>query len=69
LTRKELCVLEVLMRADGGLVSADELRDRVWDEEIDPLTSSVRNTIMRLRQKLGEPSPIETRPGVGYRIR
>src|SRR5919201_1782745 len=69
LTQRERAVLEQLLRADGGLVTADELRERSWSEEVDPLTSAVRNTVMRLRQKLGEPAAIETRPGRGYRLR
>ena len=68
LTRKEFGVLEVLMRAGGATVSAEELLARAWEEDVDPLTSSVRNTVMRLRQKLGSPPAIDTRPGYGYRI-
>jgi DNA-binding response OmpR family regulator len=62
-------VLEELLRAEGGLVTAEELLERSWSEDVDPLTSAVRNTVMRLRQKLGEPSLIDTRPGRGYRLR
>jgi DNA-binding response OmpR family regulator len=69
LTRKERAVLEELLRAEGGLVTAEELLERSWSEDVDPLTSAVRNTVMRLRQKLGEPSLIDTRPGRGYRLR
>jgi DNA-binding response OmpR family regulator len=69
LTRKERAVLEELLRAEGGLVTAEELLERIWSEEVDPLTSAVRNTVMRLRQKLGDPPVIETRPGRGYRLR
>ena len=68
LTRKELAVLEVLMRADGSVVSAEELLERVWDEEINPFTNTVRVTIMKLRKGLGDPPAIETVRGEGYRI-
>jgi DNA-binding response OmpR family regulator len=68
LTRKELAVLEELLRADGGLVSGERLLEHVWNEDVDPLSSTVRNTVMRLRQKLGEPPILETRPGLGYRL-
>ena len=68
LTRKEFAVLEELLRADGGVVSGDELYERVWSENVDPLSSTVRNTVMRLRQKLGDPPVLETRPGLGYRL-
>ncbi len=68
LTRNEFAVLEILLRADGGVVSAEELLERVWDEHVDPFTNTVRVTVMRLRRKLGEPSPIATVTGVGYRF-
>lgn len=68
LTRKELGVLEALMTAEGATVSAEELLERVWDENTDPFTNVVRMTIMTLRRKLGEPPVIETVIGVGYRM-
>jgi two-component system, OmpR family, response regulator VanR len=68
LARKELSVLEALMSADGATVSAEELLERVWDDQIDPFTNVVRMTIMTLRRKLGEPPVIETVIGVGYRM-
>ncbi len=69
LARKELGVLEVLMAADGAVVSAEELLERVWDENADPFTRTVAVTLGRLRRKLGEPDPIETVVGAGYRMR
>ena len=68
LTRKEFGVLEVLMRAQGAPVGAEELLEQVWDENTDPFTNAVRITVMTLRRKLGEPGPIETVTGVGYRL-
>lgn len=68
LTRKEFGVLEVLLRADGGVMSSEELLDRVWDEHADPYTTTVRVTVMTLRKKLGEPSVVQTVVGVGYRL-
>lgn len=68
LARKELAVLETLMAADGATVSAEELLERVWDEQTDPFTNVVRMTIMTLRRKLGEPPVVETVIGVGYRM-
>ena len=68
LTRKQFAVLEVLMAADGGVVSAEELLERAWDENADPFTNAVRITISALRKRLGEPSPIATVAGVGYRL-
>ena len=69
LTRKELGVLEVLLAADGAVVSAEELLERVWDENADPFTRTVAVTLGRLRRKLGEPEVIETVVGAGYRVR
>jgi DNA-binding response OmpR family regulator len=68
LTRKELGVLEVLMSADGAVISAEQLLERVWDEYADPFTNAVAVTVMRLRRKLGEPPLIETVIGGGYRL-
>jgi DNA-binding response OmpR family regulator len=69
LTRKEMGLLEVLLVADGAVVSAEEILERVWDERVDPLSNTVAVTMARLRRKLGEPDPIETVVGVGYRLR
>jgi two-component system, OmpR family, response regulator VanR len=68
LARKEFAVLETLMAAQGATVSAEELLERVWDEQTDPFTNVVRMTIMTLRRKLGEPQVVETVIGVGYRM-
>ena len=68
LTRKELAVLEELLAADGAVVSAEELLERVWDEHADPFSRTVTVTVGRLRAKLGEPDVIETVVGSGYRI-
>ncbi len=68
LTRKELGVLEVLMEADGGVISAEELLERVWDENAHPFTRTVAVTLARLRRKLGEPELIDTVVGAGYRV-
>jgi len=68
LTNKEFAVLEELIRAEGGVVSAEYLLEKAWDEHIDPFTGVVRYTIMTLRRKLGDPPVLETVPGAGYRI-
>jgi two-component system response regulator VanR len=68
LTRKQFAVLEVLVAAQGGVVSAEELLERAWDENADPFTNAVRITVSALRKRLGEPWLIATVPGVGYRI-
>jgi two-component system response regulator VanR len=68
LTRKQFAVLEVLINAEGGVISAEELLERAWDTNVDPFTNAVRITISALRKRLGEPWIISTVPGVGYRI-
>ena len=68
LTRKQFAVLEVLVAAEGGVISAEELLQRAWDENTDPFTNAVRITISALRKRLGQPWIIATVAGVGYRI-
>ncbi len=68
LARKELGVLEVLVSADGAVVTAEQLLEQVWDEHADPFTNAVAVTILRLRRRLGQPPVIETVSGGGYRI-
>jgi DNA-binding response OmpR family regulator len=65
---KEFAVLELLLGAQGAVVSADELMEKVWDETADPFSSTVRVTMSRLRAKLGDPPVIETVSPGGYRI-
>src|SRR5947209_8691224 len=65
---KHFAVLEVLVAAEGGVVSAEELLERAWDENADPFTNAVRITVSALRKRLGEPWFIATVAGVGYRI-
>jgi DNA-binding response OmpR family regulator len=68
LTPKEFAVLEVMLRADGEIVSAEDLLEQAWDENADPFTNAVRVAMMTLRRKLGEPQIIETVPRAGYRM-
>jgi DNA-binding response OmpR family regulator len=66
LTRKEFAVLTLLLRADGGVVSAEQLLEKAWDENADPFTNAVRITVSTLRRKLGEPAVLHTATGAGY---
>lgn len=68
LSTKELMVLETLLTADGRVVSAEELLEKVWDVNVDPFTNAVRVTVSKLRRKLGQPDPIRTLPGRGYQL-
>jgi two-component system response regulator VanR len=68
LPRKEFAVLDVLMSADGGVVSAETLLEKAWDANADPFTNSIRVTVSNLRKRLGEPTVIHTVRGTGYRF-
>jgi DNA-binding response OmpR family regulator len=68
LTRKEFGILEMLLAADGAVVSAEELLEHVWDAHADAFSNIVSVTMTRLRRKLGEPPLIETVVGKGYRM-
>jgi DNA-binding response OmpR family regulator len=68
LTRKEFAILEILLEADGRVVSAEELLEHAWDTNADPFSNVVSVTMARLRRKLGDPPLIETVVGCGYRM-
>ena len=68
LTLKEFTVLQVLLEAEGAVVTPEELLERAWDEQLDPLSNIVRMTVMTLRRKLGDPPIIQTVRGSGYRV-
>jgi DNA-binding response OmpR family regulator len=68
LSPKEFAVLELLLAAQGTVVSAEELLERVWDEAANPFTNTVKMTVSRLRAKLGDPPVITTVAQAGYRI-
>jgi DNA-binding response OmpR family regulator len=68
LSPKEFAVLEALVRAQGAVVSSDDLIEQVWEEHTGYATNAVRVTVSKLRAKLGEPPVVETVPGAGYRI-
>ncbi len=68
LSPKEFGVLQLLLSAEGAVVSTEQILERVWDEATDPFTNTVRMTVSRLRSKLGDPPVIETIASAGYRI-
>jgi len=68
LTPKELGVLQVLLEADGGIVTPSELLDAVWEDPFDRSRSLVKVVVFALRRKLGLPPVIHTDAGLGYRI-
>ncbi len=68
LSPKEFALLEYLLAAADRVVSAEELLERVWDEAADPFTTAVKQTMHRLRAKLGDPPVIRTVRAGGYQI-
>ena len=68
LSAREFAVLEYLLVRAGRVVSAEELLERVWDEAADPFTTAVKQTLYRLRAKLGDPPVIATVREGGYQI-
>lgn len=68
LSAKEFAVLEALILASPGTLSAEQLLEQAWDENADPFTNTVKVTIGRLRRKLGEPPVVRTVSGLGYRV-
>ena len=63
-----MAMARYMVATHRAVVSSEELLDRVWDENADPFTTTVRVTVMTLRKKLGEPGVIETVVGAGYRV-
>jgi DNA-binding response OmpR family regulator len=68
LSPKEFAVLELLLSAQGAVVSTEQILERAWDDATDPFTNTVRMTVSRLRAKLGDPPVVETVVPIGYRI-
>ena len=68
LTIKEFGVLETLLEAGGGYVTADELLDAVWDDPLNRTRGVVKIVVHTLRRKLGTPAVIESAAGYGYRM-
>nr|WP_305085386.1 response regulator transcription factor [Corynebacterium pseudogenitalium] len=68
LSPKEFAVLETLMRAQGHVISAEQLLEEAWDANADPFSNSIRVTISHLRRKLGQPWIVQTMPGAGYYV-
>lgn len=68
-TKKELAILEYLMRHAGAVVSSEELMTHAWDSNVDLFSNSVRVHIFSVRKKLREAlgyDPISNKVGEGY---
>ena len=71
LTAKEWELLELLVENEGGIVTRQQITDRVWDENHDPFTNVLEVLVRRLRRKIDEdyePKLIQTVRGAGYRF-
>ncbi|WP_027134967.1 response regulator [Geminicoccus roseus] len=71
LQRRELALLEQLLRANGRVVVRDVLEERIYglDDAVTP--NALEALVSRLRRKLdlaGAGARIETRRGIGYRL-
>ncbi len=67
LSNREFMLLEHLLRHPGQVMSRTQLLFAVWEYDADPSSNVVDVYIRYLRRKLGEPSPISTVRGAGYR--
>ena len=69
LSDKELKLLTFFHAHPEEVLSRDALLNAVWGVSYFGSTRTLDQHIAQLRKKLGEPSPIETVHGVGYRYR
>ncbi len=70
-TARELAIVEVLLRADGGVVSREDLMEQAWGERQEPMSNTIDVLIGRLRRKLqaaGATVSVEAVRGLGYRL-
>jgi two-component system, OmpR family, response regulator RegX3 len=72
LRKKEFALLQLLLENAGRVLTRDVLIDRVWGSDYVGDTKTLDVHIKRLRSVIegegGEPSPITTIRGVGYRL-
>ncbi|MER2109143.1 MAG: response regulator transcription factor [Solibacillus sp.] len=69
LTKNELFILKVLLKAKGEIVSRDELMRKLWDDERFVNDNTLTVNVNRLRQRLEEiglTEVIVTKKGLGY---
>ena len=71
LTRRELSLLEELMRAGGRTVVRDALEERLWGLGETAHGNALEAAVSRLRRRLahgGSAASLETIRGIGYRL-
>ena len=67
LTSKELTLLDFLIKNSNRIVSSEELKSYLWEDEFEATDSALKNLLNKLRKKIGKDSIINT-SGVGYRL-
>lgn len=67
LTAQEWRLLGYLAHRVGQIVSRSDLRDHVWERDVDPDSNVIDVVVARLRRKIGR-ERIETLRGRGYRL-
>jgi len=71
LPRRELSILELLMRAPGRVVTRDKLMEHLYGFEDDPNSNAIDANVSRLRRRLKEAGSgvgIRVVRGIGYMI-
>ncbi|QKF76372.1 response regulator transcription factor [Arcobacter defluvii] len=67
LTSKELNLLDLLIQNSNRVISTDELKAHIWEDEYEATDSALKNLLNKLRKKVGKESIINL-SGVGYRL-
>lgn len=67
LTSKELNLLDLLIQNSNRVISAEELKTYIWEDEYEATDSALKNLLNKLRKKIGKESIINI-SSVGYRL-
>ena len=67
LTAKELCLLELFIKNSHRVLSIQELKLTLWEDEDEATDSALKNLLNKLRKKIGKESIINI-SGIGYRL-
>ena len=67
LTSKELTLLDLLIKNSNRVLSIDELKTSIWEDEFEATDSALKNLLNKLRKKIGKESIINI-SSVGYRL-
>ena len=67
LSNREFALLEYFLRHPNQVLSRTQILFAVWEYDADPSSNVVDVYVRYLRRKLGDPSPITTMRGAGYR--